>query len=212
MKTKIYNTRQLTDSQIAQLAADLSAGAVAVFATDTVYGIGTGALCEESIRRIYALKKRPASQPLQLLAADFIHVQEWVDFGPGARHVAQVFWPGALTLIVPPSQKGKALLRGSQALGFRVPAYLPLLRILAQMQTPLASTSANLHASPTLTQEEEVVKQFDTKVEYILTDGTLSPQASTVLDATSPTPKLLRAGSVLEEELLRVFEDADDFV
>ncbi len=212
MKTKIYNAHQLTEEQIAQLAADLSAGAVAVFATDTVYGIGTGALCEPSIARIYELKKRPASQPLQLLTSDFLHVQQWVKFSPGALHVAQVFWPGALTLIVPPSEKGKVFLRGGKALGFRVPAYLPLLRILAQMPMPLASTSANLHGSPTLTREEEVVKQFDTKVEYIVTDGTLSPLASTVLDATSPQANVLRAGNILEEELLRVFKDTDDFV
>jgi len=212
MKTKIYNMQELTSAQLTHLAAELSAGAVAVFATDTVYGIGTGALCEESIARIYALKKRPATQPLQLLAADFMHVEQWAKFSPGARHVAQVFWPGALTLIVPPSAKGKKLLRGSKALGFRVPAYLPLLRILAQMPMPLASTSANVHGSPTLTQEEEVVKQFNTKVEYILTDGTLSPVASSVLDATSQTPKLLRAGGIAQEELRRVFEDAQDFV
>ena len=117
MKTKIYNAHQLTEEQIAQLAADLSAGAVAVFATDTVYGIGTGALCEPSIARIYELKKRPASQPLQLLTSDFLHVQQWVKFSPGALHVAQVFWPGALTLIVPPSEKGKVFLRGGKALG-----------------------------------------------------------------------------------------------
>ena len=212
MKTKIYNIRQLTDAQIAQVAADLSAGAVAVFATDTVYGIGTGALCEESIARIYTLKKRPASQPLQLLTFDFLHVQQWVEFSPGALLVAQVFWPGALTLIVPPSEKGKAFLRGGKALGFRVPVYLPLLHILARMEMPLASTSANLHGSPTLTREEEVVKQFDTKVEYILTDGTLSPLASTVLDATSPQANVLRVGSISQEELLSVFEDSDDFV
>ena len=80
------------------------------------------------------------------------------------------------------------------------------------MPMPLASTSANVHGSPTLTQEEEVVKQFNTKVEYILTDGTLSPVASSVLDATSQTPKLLRAGGIAQEELRRVFEDAQDFV
>ena len=65
---------------------------------------------------------------------------------------------------------------------------------------------------PLLTREEEVVKQFDTKVEYILTDGTLSPLASTVLDATSPQANVLRVGSISQEELLSVFEDSDDFV
>ena len=212
MQTKIYNMRTLTVEQIADIARDLSQGALAVYATDTVYGIGTGAFGEESVQRIYALKQRPATQPLQLLLPSLIQALHIVDFGPGALHVAQVFWPGGLTLIVPPSKAGKPLLRGSKALGLRVPAHLPLLRILLQMTMPLASTSANVHGSPTLTREEDVVKQFDGQVDYILTDGTLSPTASTVLDATGDEPHILREGSLDIEELLSVYEDVEDFV
>ena len=212
MKTKIYNMRTLSTEQITDIADALSNGALAVFATDTVYGIGTGAFCEESVQRIYALKQRPAAQPLQLLVASLIQALPIVKFGPGALHVAQVFWPGALTLIVPPSKAGEPLLRGSKGLGLRVPAYLPLLRILLQMTMPLASTSANVHGSPTLTREEDVVKQFDGQVDFILTDGTLSPMASTVLDATGDEPRILRAGSLDQKELLSVYEDVEDFV
>ena len=67
MMTQIYNIRTLTDAQIAAVAHALSGGAVAVYATDTVYGIGTGAFCEDSVQRIYTLKNRPSGQPLQLL-------------------------------------------------------------------------------------------------------------------------------------------------
>ena len=80
------------------------------------------------------------------------------------------------------------------------------------MTMPLASTSANVHGSPTLTREEDVVKQFDGQVDYILTDGTLSPTASTVLDATGDEPHILREGSLDIEELLSVYEDVEDFV
>ena len=72
MKTKIYNMRTLSTEQITDIAGALSNGALAVFATDTVYGIGTGAFCEESVQRIYALKQRPAAQPLQLLVAHLL--------------------------------------------------------------------------------------------------------------------------------------------
>ena len=210
--TQVYNMHQLTEEKITQLAQELSSGALAVFATDTVYGVGTGAFCEKSIARIYALKKRPASQPLQLLVGNLIHAQRVAQFSPGALHVAQVFWPGGLTLLLTPNEVGKPLLRGSKALGLRVPAYLPLLRILMQMPMPLASTSANLHGQAVLTREEDVLAFFNGKVDFILTDGTLSPLASTVLDVTDAQPLVLRPGTISQEELLRVFKDVEDFL
>jgi tRNA A37 threonylcarbamoyladenosine synthetase subunit TsaC/SUA5/YrdC len=93
-----------------------------------------------------------------------------------------------------------------------VPAHLPLLRILVQMNMPLASTSANLHGQAVLTREEDVLDFFDGKVEYILTDGTLSPLASTVLDATCLPYTVLRAGSIDPEELRCVYEDVEDYL
>ena len=210
MKTQIYNFQTLTPEQESQLAQALSQGAVAVFATDTVYGIGTGALCEESIARIYALKKRPATQPLQLLVPSLMHAQRIARFNAGALRVARTFWPGGITLLVPPSEEGQALLRGSQALGIRVPAHLPLLRLLMQMSMPMASTSANLHASPVLTREEDVLNAFDGQVEYMLVSGTLSPMASTVLDVTTHVMHVVRAGEISHKELARVHRGAED--
>ncbi len=210
MKTQIYNFQTLTSQQESQLAQALSQGAVAVFATDTVYGIGTGAFCNESVSRIYALKKRPATQPLQLLVPSLMHAQRIARFNAGALRVARMFWPGGLTLLVPPSEEGQSLLRGSQALGIRVPAHLPLLRILVQMSMPMASTSANLHASPVLTREEDVLNAFDGQVEYMLVSGTLSPTASTVLDVTTHVMHVVRAGEISHKELARVHRGAED--
>lgn len=210
MKTQIYNFQTLAPEQESQLAQALSQGAVAVFATDTVYGIGTGAFCSESVSRIYALKKRPATQPLQLLVPSLMHAQRIARFNAGALRVARTFWPGGLTLLVPPSEEGQSLLRGSQALGIRVPAHLPLLRILMQMSMPMASTSANLHASPVLTREEDVLNTFDGQVEYMLVSGTLSPTASTVLDVTTHVMHVVRAGEISHKELARVHRGAED--
>ena len=210
MKTQIYNFQTLAPEQESQLAQALSQGAVAVFATDTVYGIGTGAFCSESVSRIYALKKRPATQPLQLLVPSLMHAQRIARFNAGALRVARTFWPGGITLLVPPSEEGQALLRGSQALGIRVPAHLPLLRILMQMSMPMASTSANLHASPVLTREEDVLNTFDGQVEYMLVSGTLSPTASTVLDVTTHVMHVVRAGEISHKELARVHRGAED--
>ena len=203
--TTIFNAHTLTCAQTGELARALSHGAVAVFATDTVYGIGTGAFCETSVQKIYTIKNRPATQPLQLLVAHTAQARQIAQFSPSALRVAQAYWPGGLTLILPPAPGAKALLRGAPGLGIRVPAYEPLRQILAQATMPLCSTSANLHGQPVLTQEKDVLDTFNGWVDYIVLGGTLSPTASSVLDVTCTPARLLREGSILKTDLARVY-------
>ncbi len=203
--TKILKADTLTPAQAADLARALDNGAVAVFATDTVYGIGAGAFCETAVQKIYTIKKRPTHQPLQILTADAAQAEQIAQFSPSAMRVVQVYWPGGLTLILPPTQMGKALLRGAAGLGIRIPAYEPLRCVLAQMRGPLCSTSANLHGQPVLTDEPSVLSTFDGLVDFILLGGTLSPTASSVLDVTASPARLLREGSILKQDLARVY-------
>ena len=193
---------------VVALASALQKGAVAVFATDTVYGIGTGAFCEISVQKIYTIKERPATQPLQILVADVAQARQVAQFSPAALRVAQRYWPGGLTLIVPPTSVGQALLRGATGLGLRVPAYEPLRQVLAAMQMPLCSTSANVHGQPVLTDEAGVLRTFEGKVDYIWLGGTLSPVASSVLDVTTSPARLLREGSVLKQDLQQVWGES----
>ena len=187
------------------LARALEQGAVAVFATDTVYGIGTGAFCETAMQKIYTIKQRPVTQPLQILVGSVEQAGQIAQFSPAALRVAQTYWPGGLTLIVPPTKGGEPLLRGAKGLGLRVPAYEPLCQVLRQMRMPLCSTSANRHGQPVLTDETSVLKTFDGQVDYILLGGTLSPTASSVLDVTGSPARLLREGSLLKQDLQQVW-------
>lgn len=203
--TTVLKADTLTSAQTVGLARALDNGAVAVFATDTVYGIGAGAFCETAVQKIYTIKKRPATQPLQILTADVAQAGRIARFSPSTEQVAQTFWPGGLTLILPPTQTGKALLHGAAGLGIRVPACEPLRRVLTHMRMPLCSTSANLHGQPVLTQEKDVLDTFNGVVDFIVLNGTLSPTASSVLDVTKTPARLLREGSILKEDLMRVY-------
>ena len=205
MKTQILALSNLAQDQLAHVADCLAKGATAALATDTVYGLATGAFCEESIQAIYALKQRPATMPLQLLVASVTQAKQIANLSEPICRVANAFWPGGLTLIVPPSETGKPLLRGFSGLGIRVPALEPLQRILAQMTMPLACTSANLHGQAVLTCQEDVINQYNGKVDFILAGGTLSPTPSSVLDATKQPAHLLREGTISKEELTRVY-------
>lgn len=194
-KTLVFRTRELTPEAQAAAVRDIEAGAVAVVPTDTVYGIGTGAFCEDAIRRIYEIKERPSASPLQILTGSLEQARRTAEFSPGAERLARAFWPGALTMILPPSPQGRALTRGFAGLGLRVPGNDFLVGLLSAMQSPLACTSANLHGRPVLTDEETVLETFDGKADYIFLDGTLSPTASSVVDLTAE-PLLLREGGI----------------
>ncbi len=202
MKSQIYPIDTLSEPQLRAVAAQIDAGAVAVYPTDTVYGLGANAFNEASIQRIYQIKDRPAGAALQLLVGTAAQAQSIVQWSGAAEKLARRFWPGALTLILLPNEKGQPLRRGFEGLGLRVPAHPALVRLLAYLKEPLASTSANAHGCPVLTEEEDLIAFFDGKADIILTGGTLSPTASSVLDLTHE-PKLLREAALSRAALER---------
>lgn len=194
-QTHIFNAADMTDAEIKDLARALEQGAVAVLPTDTVYGLATGAYCEESIQRIYQLKNRPATNPLQILTGSLAQAKEVAQFSVEAEKLAQCFWPGALTMVLPPSVKGQALARGFAGVGIRLPGNLFLQKLLGQMRSVLACTSANEHGETVITQEKILLNTFNGKVDYMVLSGTLSPVASSVVDLTGE-PRLLREAAI----------------
>ncbi len=202
-RTQIFNATDLNPTRLMQLARLLKEGALAAIPTDTVYGIATGAFCEQSITEIYQLKKRPSGQPLQLLMGNTDRVRQVAQFSVQAEALAQAYWPGALTLILPPTQAGTALLRGFEGLGIRVPATAFLQSLLSFLDVPLACTSANEHGKPVITNEQDLVELVEGKVDFIIKAGALSPIPSSVVDLTNK-PRLLREGALSKESLERV--------
>ena len=207
MKTRIFKTADLTAEELARYAREIEQGALAVVPTDTVYGIGTGAFAEDSIQKIYRLKNRPATSPLQLLTGSMEQACAAAQFSSGAEKLARAFWPGGLTLILPPTDAGKPLLRGFAGLGFRVPGNIFLVELLRKMSVPMACTSANLHGQDVITDEKILIDTFDGKVDFIFGAGVLSPVASSVVDMTG-APRLLREGTIKRRALEDVLGSA----
>lgn len=202
MTAKIYNACELSSDDKKEIARALENGAVAVFPTDTVYGIGTGAFCEASIARICALKDRPLSQPFQLLASSVEQAASVGVFCAEAEKLARVCWPGGLTLIVPPNEKGKPLARGFAGIGLRVPSCAFLTDILAEMKHPLASTSANVHGQPVLTDAQYIINTFSAKADIIIAGGVLKSTASSVVNfSVGKEPVLVREGTFSKAQL-----------
>ena len=108
---------------------------------------------------------------------------------------------------MPPNEKGQALRRGFAGLGLRVPNHPGLLHLLEKLSAPLACTSANVHGRPVITTEQDLLAFCEGKVDFILTDGTLSPVASSVVDLTARPAVLLREGALTRRTLETVLQE-----
>lgn len=200
MKTQIYSIDEMTQAQLAEVAHAVQGGALVALATDTVYGLAANAFEEDAIERIYNIKKRPADMPLQILIDSTKLARSLVRWNEKAAQLARAYWPGPLTLILPPNATGQPLARGFAGLGLRVPNHPGLLRFLSVFRRPLACTSANEHGRPVITTEAELCDFCQHRVEFILLSGALSPVASSVVDLTT-NAVLLREGALSRQEL-----------
>ncbi len=183
--------RELADS-----AKALRNGAVMVFPTDTVYGIGTAAGCMEGRERIYAIKKRPASKALQILVNSIKSAKKLAEWNMTADVLSKIFWPGPLTMVMKPKSSALALACGFGGLGIRMPDNGYFADWAGKAGVPIAATSANISGHPACRREKDAAAIFDGKADYILLGGDLPGVESTVVDITALIPKILREGAV----------------
>ena len=174
------------------------------FPTETVYGLGAIATSDEAVAKIFRAKGRPAFNPLIVHAADIDMVRECVlEWTEIAQSLADRFWPGPLTLILPKSDtiSGLATAKGS-TVAVRMPASSVALRLIEKVGLPIAAPSANRsnHISPTTAKH--VLDDLDGSIDFILDAGpTTIGLESTVLDLTQTKPVVLRPGSITAEEI-----------
>ena len=137
-----------SEADVQRLSERIVAGAVTVFPTDTVYGIGCNAACAASVARVFSAKHRDSHKPLPVFVSDIVPVLPWVD--PAVRgmtrRLAIAFWPGALTIVVNVAGSGihtqPPPYPEASSIGFRVPRHAGLLRLLSHGLV-MAQTSLN---------------------------------------------------------------------
>ena len=191
-------------------AAILQKGGVVAFPTETVYGLGADARNAKSVSKIFAAKNRPGDNPLIVHVTGMEQVRELVlEIPPKAYLLAEHFWPGPLTLVLPKSD----LLPGETTAGLlsvavRVPAH-PLAQALLELAAlPVAAPSANLSGSPSPTTAEHVIADLAGRIDAILDGGDCRVGVeSTVLSLLTSPPVLLRPGGVTLEQLGMVLQE-----
>lgn len=189
---------------VAQIAAALRSGGVVVLPTDTLYGLVALAADPVATARLFEIKGRTGDVPLAVLCADIEHAMDLVaaPVDASVRAVAERWWPGALTLVVP-RRAGLDLHLGEPeaTIGLRVPD-LDLVREVARLVGPLAATSANLHGAPPATTAAGAIESLGAGVMLAVDSGELAETASTVIDATRRPWRVLREGPIAAADIL----------
>lgn len=203
MKTIMLSPQN--DNKAIQTAADLIlTGEVVGMPTETVYGLAANALCGEAVKKIFAAKGRPQDNPLIVHIAEPTQLESLCPAVPeAAKLLAQAFWPGPLTIIVP---KGDAIPTevscGLDTVGVRLPSHPVARALIRAAGTPLAAPSANLSGRPSTTTAAHVLHDMDGKIAAILDGGPCDVGVeSTVVSLAGDVPRLLRPGGVTLEQL-----------
>ena len=192
------------DAHVDAAAERLRRGAVIVFPTETVYGVGARAADPEAVRRLYAAKGRPAGQPMVLLVGSVAEVEALALCDERARRLMRRFWPGALTIVLPRRTGTVTPAAQGGTLAFRAPGHAVTLRLLKALGEPLASSSANRAGEPPPLNANSADAALGRDVDLVLDGGPVETgRPSTIVDLSGPALRVIRAGSISEAELLR---------
>jgi L-threonylcarbamoyladenylate synthase len=191
-----------TQEEIQKAAQILRAGGLVVFPTETVYGLGANALDPAAVRKIYELKGRPANSPLIVHVSSIAQAKalaaEWL---PDAERLAQQYWPGPLTLVLPkrafiPDE----VTAGLQTVGIRIPRHPVALALLREAAIPIAAPSANRFTQLSPTMPQHVRDAFGADMPFLLDGGRCEVGLeSTVVAVSKNGVEVLRPGMAAVE-------------
>jgi L-threonylcarbamoyladenylate synthase len=195
------------EAAVATAARTLAAGGLVAFPTETVYGLGADAANPAAIAHLYQAKGRPAFNPLIAHVGDLAAARKIAQFDAAALQLAQAFWPGPLTLVLPKTEHcvvADLATAGLDTVAVRVPAHPVAREILRAFAGPVVAPSANLsgHVSPTTA--EHVASDLAGLIDLIVDGGPVEVGVESTIVGCFEAPMLLRPGGVPREEIERV--------
>lgn len=196
------DTEEPQGDVLAQARVVLDEHGVVAVPTETYYGLAVSAFDRVACARVFEIKARASSKALPCIVSGIEQLGRVAsEISPLASELAARFWPGPLTLIVP-ARASVAAASDDGTVAVRVSS-LPLARELAAIAGPVTATSANVSGAPPATTADEVIAQFGDAVDFVL-DGGVTPggPASTIVDVTQATPKLVREGAIAFRDIL----------
>jgi L-threonylcarbamoyladenylate synthase len=200
MKTRIISAY---DPGLISLTVDiLNSGGLVVLPTDTVYGLGAMVFDDTAVRSIYSVKGRSNEKAIPILIGDLSDLERIaLRISPMAKVLADYFWPGPLTLVVPKNPTLPDAVSSLPTVGVRIPNH-PVTRKILGASGPLAVTSANLSGRDDPCSAQEVLDQLDGLIHLIIDAGPVGEgSASTVVDCIGSEPIILREGPISLEQI-----------
>ncbi len=198
---------------ISDALAALAVGEAIVYPTETFYALGVDALSLKALERLFAIKGREPGKPVALIAADLTMAFAVArEVSAGARVLAEAFWPGPLTLVLPARDGIPAALIGADGgVGVRVSSHPIALALAAGLRGPLTATSANLAGEPPAVEPDATRWALGDRVKVFVEDGRLAGGApSTVVAVDGAGMRVLRPGAVSERQLAAALK-GDEF-
>ena len=201
METRIFGT---SEEDIQQAAEIIREGGLVAFPTETVYGLGADALNPEAVGKVYAAKGRPSDNPM------IVHISSKDDLErltfeitEDIKKLADVFWPGPLTMVVPARPVVPRVTTGGlDTVAVRMPSDMTAAALITSSGVPIAAPSANLSGKPSPTTARHVIDDLDGRIDAIIEGGDCQVGIeSTVVDMTGSIPAVLRPGIITREQL-----------
>jgi L-threonylcarbamoyladenylate synthase len=187
-------------------------GGLVIFPTETVYGLAADASNEPAVAKLIEAKGRRDGHPLPVQIAGADRLSSVASSVPdAARLLAERFWPGPLTLVVPRNEHITDLVSGGgDSVGVRVPDHSVALALLRELERPIVATSANLTGNAPAISAEAAMSVLGDLVSVVLDSGPCKiGTASTVVDTTGEMPRILRLGSITRSEIVAVVGEVD---
>lgn len=193
---------------IARAAAILRSGGVVAYPTDTLYGLAVDPRSDDAVRRLFAVKGRDEQAAVPIVASGLAQVEMAGELGPRERRLAQAFWPGPLSIVIPARpQVSRRALGGGTTLAIRVPAH-PVARALAdELGFCITATSANPSGAAAPDSADAVAAALEDRIDVLLDAGPAPGGApSTLVAFDEQGPVLIRAGAIAWSRVLKSLE------
>ncbi|MGQ9456638.1 MAG: L-threonylcarbamoyladenylate synthase [Armatimonadota bacterium] len=210
MKILKVNPQNPEPEAIETAAEAIRSGELVIFPTETVYGLACDAINESAIERVFDAKGRDKKHPLPVQIASVTDLSRVASRIPEiAFKLAERFWPGPLTLVLPKSEHISFKITGStETIGIRIPDHPVALAILNRVRIPIIATSANITGQNPPITAQEAIASIGEKVAVVLDAGECKIRVpSTVLDVSVTPPHILRVGAISVDEIRDIIPD-----
>ncbi len=216
MKTQQFGSSHHDIEQAVQILAD---GGLVAMPTETVYGLGADALCDQAVAKIYEAKGRPSFNPLISHMASSDMASDYVEWSDVAKKLSNAFWPGPMTLVLPAKQDcaiSQLARAGLPSVAIRVPAHPVARALLSKLARPVAAPSANPSGRISPTTLDHVLAGLDGRIDAVIDGGSCEMGVESTIISLLDDPVILRPGNITIEQIhtvlgtgIKTLTDAD---